>query len=500
VTVTSARPGPAGLGRLAASAAALALVGALFGPGTPAHASGLLVARFGGEWGHPMSDDLWSIYYNPAGLSLLEGTKLVVSGSFAWRSLTYTRDPAAIDDIIADPNAGAGTPEGEGVLANSGESNLSNFVATPFIAFGSDFGIEGFGAAVGFYVPIGGQSIWDPGTARDAFPGAADAPVRWWTIEGTARSLYTTVAAGYRIPALRLSVGLGLNVVLTELDNIQARNVDGTDHLTSNGRLQEGRARVKASSVDLALGAGLLWEPIDNLFIGVSYQSQPNFGEQTLKGDVDLILGGGPAPESTTTKAEVTQSMPDVVRFGARYGKPKCWEVRAFADWAHWSVLKEQCILNSTIEGRTCKGDALGKIIIIPRNWEDAWGVRAGGSWWAGKGVELVLGAGWDGTSIPDEMLEPAFFDGAKVHATLGAKFLVADDKLELMIEYTQYFYADRDIAPRGRVARDPGDPDGPTWTDIESIGLRDAVRVPDAAGLYEHSIGVVELGASYRF
>jgi len=491
--------------RLARLSARTALVGlfscALVVPSAPAHATGLLVARFGGEWGHPMSDDLWSIYYNPAGLSLLNGTKLVVSGSLAWRSFTYTRDPGAIDDILSDPAVGAGTPEGDGVLANSGVSTLSNFVASPFMAFGTNFGIEGFGVGVGLYVPIGGQSIWDPGTKRDAFPGADDAPVRWWTIEGTARSIYTTLAAGYRIPALRLSVGFGLNVVLTELDNIQARNVDGADTLTANGRLQEGRARIKASSVDLAIGAGLLWEPVDNLFIGVSYQSQPNFGEQTLKGDVDIIFGGGPTPESTRTKAEVTQSMPDVIRFGARYGKPRCWEVRAFADWARWSVLDEQCILNATVAGRSCKGDAPpGKIIIIPRNWTDAWGVRAGGSWWAAEGVELVLGGGWDGTSVPDEMLEPAFFDGEKFHATLGAKFTLADDKLELMVEYTQLFYPDRDIAARGRVARDPANPDGPTWSDIDSIGLREAVRVPDAAGLYEHSIGVVEIGASYRF
>ena len=56
-----------------------------------ARATGLLVAHFGGEWGHPMSNDLWSIYYNPAGLSLLEGTRLTLSGDFAWRSLKYTR-------------------------------------------------------------------------------------------------------------------------------------------------------------------------------------------------------------------------------------------------------------------------------------------------------------------------------------------------------------------------------------------------------------------------
>lgn len=476
--------------------AALVAAASLAAPG--AHATGLLVAHFGGEWGHPMSNDLWSIYYNPAGLSLLEGTRLTLSGDFAWRSLKYTRTPDAIDDLLADPNVGAGTPE-DGIAANSGVSTLSNFVASPFFAVGSDFGIEGFGAALGLYVPIGGQSIWDPGDAVDGYPGSSDAPVRWWTVEGTARSIYATVAAGYRIEALRLSVGLGLNLVLTEIDNVQARNVDGTDNLVSSGRLQEGRARIDVAGWDLALSAGLLWEPIDNLFIGASYQSQPGFGEQTLEGDVDLILGGGPAPESTRNKAEVTQAMPDVIRFGVRYGKPKCWEARAHANFARWSVLKEQCVLNATIDGRSCEGDAPpGKIIIIPRHWEDAWGVRAGGSWWPTEDLELVIGAGWDGTSIPDEMVEPAFYDGEKVEATLGAKLTLGG--LELMLQYTQYFYPDRDIAARGRVPVDPANPDGPTHSDIASLGLREAERVPDAAGLYEHSIGVVELGATYKF
>ena len=469
-------------------------------PTTPAKASGLLVARFGGEWGHPMSDDLWSIYYNPAGLSLLEGTKLELSGSFAWRALTYTRDPAAIDDILDAGQSGAGTPAGDGVLANSGESAVGNLVASPFFAVGSDFGVEGFGAALGFYVPIGGQAVWDPGTAREGFPGSADAPVRWWTIDGTTRSLYGTAAAGYRIAPLRLSVGVGLNVVFTEIDNIQARNTDGTDSLVSNGRLQEGRARINVSSVDLALGAGLLWEPIDNLFIGVGYQSQPNFGEQTLTGDVDLLLGSGPVPENTRTKAELTQQFPDVVRFGARYGEPRSWELRAFAEWAHWSVLDEQCVLNATIDGRSCEGEAPpGKIIIIPRHWEDAWGVRLSGSWWATRGIELVLGGEWNGTSVPDEMLEPAYYDGTKYSATVGAKFLLLDEQLELMVQLSQYFYPDRDIAARGRVPKDPADPEGPTISELPA-GLREAARVPDSGGLYEQSITLFELGASYRF
>ena len=75
----------------------------------PAQASGLLAVRFGGEHGHPTTSNPTAIYFNPAGMSLMGGTRLMLDGTFAWRSLTYTRDPGAIDNVLADPNVGTGT-------------------------------------------------------------------------------------------------------------------------------------------------------------------------------------------------------------------------------------------------------------------------------------------------------------------------------------------------------------------------------------------------------
>jgi long-chain fatty acid transport protein len=480
---------------------AAGLVSAIVGAAESARASGLLVARFGGEWGHPMSGDLWSMYYNPAGLSLLGGTKLALSGTFALRMLDYTRAEGAIDNILTDPDIGSGTPQGAGVAANSGDASLTNFLVSPFLGIGTDFGVEGLGVALGFYVPMGGQSKWDKAPSQEGIPGAEDGTQRWWVIEGSSRSMYATLAAGYRIEPLRLSIGLGVNVVFTAIDNLQARNIDGTDTLTTNGDLQEGRAHTQVSSIDLSLGAGLLWEPVDNLFIGLSYQSQPGFGEQRLTGTVDMILGGGPYPADPTIQAELRQSLPDVVRFGVRYGEPECWEVRAFMDWARWSVLEEQCVLNSETDGRSCDGAAPpGKLIINPRNWKDAWGVRAGGSWWPTQGIELVLGGGYDGTSVPDSMVEPAYYDAEKVSVTVGGKFDLVKDSFQLFASFSQIIYFDRDIDPRGRVPKDPNNPDAGTISDIESIGLLESRRLPDSSGLYKQSISVLEIGLMLAF
>ena len=86
---------------------------ALFGA-SEARASGFATARFGGEHGHPASDSPTSIYFNPAGLALGTGTRIYAEGLFAWRSITYDRPTAAIDNVV-DPGEGGGTGPSPGV-------------------------------------------------------------------------------------------------------------------------------------------------------------------------------------------------------------------------------------------------------------------------------------------------------------------------------------------------------------------------------------------------
>ena len=69
-----------------------------------AHAGGFSTARFGGERTHAASDQLGTIYYNPAGLAHGHGTRGLVEGLFAYRTASYDRDAGAIH------NPGTGTP------------------------------------------------------------------------------------------------------------------------------------------------------------------------------------------------------------------------------------------------------------------------------------------------------------------------------------------------------------------------------------------------------
>jgi long-chain fatty acid transport protein len=454
----------------------------------PAHAGGFSVARFGGEHGTPTTGDPTAMYYNPAGLAFGKGTNVYVEGLFAFRSLTYDRPAGAIDNVTNGPGE-AGTPSGQGVAANSGEAKLFNPIVSPFIGIATDFGVENLGVAVGFYTPFGGTSIWDDNEAfrgNTQFPGAVDGQQRWHNIEGTIRSSYITAAGAYRIPSAKIAFGLGANVVLSEVSTVRARNADGTDNLVSaSGAVAEGRSFLDVSHVGFALGAGVIYEPTPELRVGLSYQSQPNFGNMTLSGTIDNKLATAPA---TTGDAELIQALPDVIRLGVQYQATPELQLRFWGDFTRWSTFDKQCIIDASVEGRSCDiqedgsetPDSSGIIANIPRFWKNTFGLRASASYNFTPNVEINGGLGYDGNAVPDRTMESSLPDMNKMTVSLGSRIGLLDDSLDLVIAFTQVIYFNRSV--------DPMNP------------LSSPSRLPDGAGDYSQWVSVLALGVGYHF
>lgn len=456
---------------------------------SPAHASGFLVARFGGEQGHPTTDHPSAIYYNPAGLALGSGTRIYAEGLFGFRTASYDRPEAAIDNVVADGAMETGTPQ-SAVAANSGKATLSNLVAAPFVAIVSDLGVHNLGVGVGAYVPFGGSAEWDTNDAfagDDTYPGAVDGVQRWASISGSIRSLYLTAAGAYRIPGLNLSFGAGVNVVLNSVDTVRARNASGTDDLlASTGNIQEGRSIIDASNVNVSFGVGAIWQPSDKLMVGVSYQSRPNYGKNNLKGDLRTKLG---IASTSNDKIEIRWPLPDVARAGLRIMPSKRTELRLFGEFVRWSVVDNHCIMTADTASKGCQLTATGAgtpdgatiLTNIPRHWKDTFGLRAGGSYWLNKATELFAGLGYDGNAVPDSTAAADIIDMPKISLAGGARFDLTDS-LRLSGTYTQVVYFQRDVPLRS----------GPP--------LASASRVPDGAGTYKQSVGVLIVGAEYMF
>ena len=450
-------------------------------------AAGIAVARFGGEHGNPVSANPSSIYYNPAGLAFGSGHRLMIDGIFAFRDATYTRPE---DAITNQP------PSDLEIQANTGEGHVSNFLISPFIGFATDFGLDiPLSVGVGFFAPFGGKSVWDQVDPIEGVPGAIDGPQRWYVTEGTIQTLTASIGVAYKIPSIRLSIGVAGNLNLSTIDTIRARNSDGSDNIvTSAGGLQEGRSWLVADSTDNSIGAGVLWEPIENaLWVGASYQSQPGFGQFHMEGTLTNLLA---TSQESIGEVIVTQELPDIIRLGLRYRPIEDLELRLFGDYTRWSAYDAHCIVDGKVTdiASVCEVNEAGaqvnetdesNLLVqdLLRRWEDTFGARLGASYWLlDRNLELQVGGGWDGNAIPDEYLEPALMDFDKVTATVAARYQFTD-WFAATVGLTNVFYFERDT--RGLAT---------------ASGLEPASRQPSSAGVYSQNVFLINTNLEFNF
>jgi long-chain fatty acid transport protein len=405
-----------------------------------AEASGISAARFGGEHGHPTTDNATAIYYNPAGIALSKGTHIFVDGTLALRWASYDR-PAIVPDVINSQDTIDLAPG-----ANSGKATLFNSIAAPFFGATSDFGTDFIYGGLALYFPFGGAAVWDKNPqyeGSDVAPGAVDGVQRWYSIDGTIRSMYITGAIGFNIRQIGLSLGASASAIRSEVVTIRARNVDGTDDVVSaDGSIKEGRSYIDANGWQGGFGIGAVYDVMKKgfLWLGVSYTSQPNVaGGMELEGTLDNLFTLG---QPSRTNIALTQTMPDIVRFGVRWKPTKKSELRLFADYTRWSVFDKQCVLDTSEPDRNCDfegagsalddpgsfggpGDTAGVVQHLPRFWKDAGGVRLGGSYWFLPQLETYIGAGYDSSAVPLETMDPALIDMHKMTLSIGARWQI---------------------------------------------------------------------------
>ena len=431
-----------------------------------------------------------ALYYNPGAIGLLDGQQLMVDVGFAFRTADYKRYPEAIDESTLD-NVESAELDGDGATAAlTGRGTLRNWVALPFVGAVTDLGLprSPLRLGAGFFVPFGGQSSWEEQAPNETFPGASDGPERWYVIEGTINAMAVALGLAYRIEAARLSLGVTGNLYFANVHTVRARNANGTDNLVSeSGAISEGRSLLDVSGTEFGIGAGVLWEPIaESLWLGVSYQSQPGFGQMELEGTLANTLGAAsPAPP---TDVLFTEELPDIFRLGGRLRTSEFVELRLEVRWERWSHLEQMCLVDAAVADidAACATRSDGSLVdeaaradvvqIFARGWNDTVGVRASGSYFVDPDIELFLGAGFDTNAIPDSTLDPALFDMHKLSVGLGAGYRMGAVRLTMTL--TDVIYFERDT--RGEAGNE---------------ALEQPSRQPNNTGIYIQNTFILQPG-----
>ncbi len=424
----------------------------------PAAAGGLSVARFGGEHGYPVTNNATAIYYNPAGIADSQGTHVFLDLTAAWRHVSYVHTPAP-------PPNGADVPEPPGASgANTDEASLFNIIPSPMIGLTTKLGDFALGA--GFYTPFGGQAVWKQNARfknNKSYPGPVDGAQRWFVIDGQIRSSYYTLAAAYHVPHTGLSVGVSGNLVQSMIDILRARTATGNNDIRA-----EGRSWLNVSGFEGSFGVGLMLEAVPKkLWFGASYQAKPGIsGGMKLKGTLKNSFGSG------TDQVEAHQDFPDVIQAGARWRARDDVELRLFGDYTRWSSFKDQCI---ALKGDPCTHT--NNVLDIARDWHDTFAVRGGASFWVSPAAELLAGAGYYSSAVPDSTLDPSIPDWQAVSFTLGGRIRVVKN-LHTELSYSQFFSPSRDNGGKSTLPPD----------------------APDAGGVYKQDLGVVNLNVDIAF
>ena len=436
-------------------------------------ASGFNTARFGTEHGHPTTENATALYYNPAAITQSHGVRLYADALFVFRRFEYTR-PRDTADANGQPRSYIDQP------GNSGTGELSNFLVAPMLGVTWKVTDE-LSLGAGFFVPFGGAAEFDKNESvsradRARYPGIEDGVARWHNIQGAARYAYYALGAAYRFGPV--SVGLTGNLVRSKIETVRARNAAGIADIDA-----EGRTFFSVADTTFSMGAGVLFEAIDDeLWLGISYQSQPGFGPMRSEGTVRNNFTGS----IEESKIDFLQELPDVVRAGGRWRLDERIELRFFGDYVRWSVFDDQCLAP---KGEPCRVARDGSLIEgmatqnIKRDWHDAFGVRAGASYWlTPDGLELFAGLGFDSTPVPDTTLEPALFDAddLAVAAGVGVRF---SDSLRVAGSYTHQQFLTRDNRGKSRLS-----------------DLKAPSRTPDGDGIYKSWIGILNVNVELAF
>lgn len=242
--------------------------------------------------GAASAEDASTIFYNPAGMSRLNGKQGVVGGSFIKPSAKFTGTGGVGGDSGADAGSMAFVPNAYFAME-----------ASPKLRLG-----------LGVNAPFGLQTEYTP-----TWTGRAQA------IKSKIDTINLNPSLAYQVSE-SLSLGAGVNY----------QQIRG--ELTSFAGAA-GTARITGKDTAWGYNLGAMYNVSPSTRLGVAYRSAISYN---LSGDA--TFSAAPAGNTPVTLAI---KMPDSMSFSAFHQLGDRWDVMADATWTGWSKLKELRVLRA---------------------------------------------------------------------------------------------------------------------------------------------------------
>ena len=341
------------------------------------------------------ADELGTIFFNPAGLSVLWSDGAGDNTRVSWGVQVII--PRSTQQNAGSTAATLGTLGLQAPYAGSDSSNPTSATPIPNLYFARRLS-ESASVGVGVNVPFGLGVEFN----KDWY-GRYDAT------EASLRTINLSVVAAYRVDD-RLSIGGGI-------DGQYARTTLASaipNPLMPGGPTAEtdGRISTVGHTYTPGFNLGLLYSFDEHNRVGFHYRSGM---KHHIHGSAEVSSLTGPlAAFNGETGARADLKLPAIATVGARWRISRDWVVLGEAAWYDWSKFDEVRI-------RFADGRADG---VRPANYRDAYGVAVGAEHRrSGSPLTLRGGLHYDTTPTVDAYRDTTVPDSERLWLGLGATY-----------------------------------------------------------------------------
>jgi len=352
------------------------------------------------------AEDASTVFFNPAGMTLLDGQQVVAGLHLIKPSTKFTDNGSS---------AGGG---------NGGDAGKLGLI--PNVYYVADIGNDmKFGLGIG--VPFGLSTEYD-----------ADWQGRYQAVTSSVEAININPSLAFKINP-QWSIGLGANVQYFKAELTSAVDFGSLGLGSPQDPATDGFADITGSSWGFGYNLGVLFSPSEATRIGLAYRSQV---KQSLDGDADFTLSAGAmlSPQLVAAFADTGISgsidLPSTLSLSLFHQFNNTWALLADVTRTGWSSYQELRIeydsgLPSSVE---------------ENEWEDNNRYSIGVNFTPNQTWIYRAGVAYDETAVPSAELRSARIPGNdRTWLALGLSYQMSKN-LAVDVGYAHLFVKDADI------------------------------------------------------
>lgn len=355
-----------------------------------------------------VAEDASTIYFNPAGMTYVEGTQVV-------GALHLIRPRGEFNN--------EGSVAGQGRPLGGEGGDIGDLAFVPNFYYKRDISeTMKFGLGVG--APFGLKTEYDKNWLG-----------RFQGIKSDLKTVNINPALAFKVND-QLSVGFGINAMWIQAELTSAVNLVAA----------ERTSKVKGDDWGFGYNLGAIYQITEATRLGLAYRSKV---DQHLKGDVKFSVSGGPTPNGDVN-AEVT--LPETLSLSSFTKLNDTWDLLADVTWTKWSRFRELAVYR----------DSGALLTSTPENWNNTMRYSIALNYKYSDTLKLRAGLAYDEEAIDDEFRTVRIPGNDRKWLALGAGWQ-ATPNTKLDISYAHLFISDPSIDDnqttvvpgRGRVTGD---------------------------------------------